>query len=485
MFFKVVSFAHLRSSVAPAAGRRPRASGWVAAAVALLVVAAVPGAAQAQDELVVRAPGLPLGISVDLTVGREEGVEVAPPAPGSLTPKSIPQTGAQPTFDDQLAQLAAAIPSFGGLFVDEKADTLFVYLTRSNARTLALVARRLRALFDIPERRTKMLKARYDWGQLKTWSDRMTTGVWSLAGVTMTDIDDRSNRLVVGVEDLRLRGALHRRLDRLSIPRDAVRIVRRPPAPEDSSLQHRHRALMSGFQISKSGGGRCTLGFIAWNPRHQKWGIVTNTHCTDTRGSLEGTRFFQHARSNTPFEGRPGTDSNEIAREVDDPAYFTGGDCPVNRRCRYSDSAFAAITSSPNPRPQFFLGYFAEADFDSPNWRGGMVEIGHEEHYPVVGRLVIKVGKTTGVTLGEVTNTCLTVNSYTNDGDTGTTMICQARADYRSDSGDSGGPVFSLSQDNGWQLAGLHWRGGGTFSPIGQVQRSGELGWLYFCTSRC
>ena len=205
---------------------------------------------------------------MNLRVGEREVVDAAPPAAGSLAPKAIAQSGPQPTFDDQLAQLAAAIPSFGGLFVDERRDTLFVYLTRSNARTLALVSRRLRALFDIPERRTKMLEARYDWGQLKTWHDRMTTGVWSVAGVTTSDIDDRSNRLVVGVEDLSLRGAVQRRLDRLRIPRAAVRVARRPRVPEDSSVQGMHSPPSGGLQISRSGGGRCTLGLVAWNPRH-------------------------------------------------------------------------------------------------------------------------------------------------------------------------------------------------------------------------
>ena len=34
--------------------------------------------------------------------------------------------------------------------------------------------------------------------------------------------------------------------------------------------------------------------------------------------------------------------ANLIGTEVADPRYFKGGDCPKSKKCRYSDSAFAA-----------------------------------------------------------------------------------------------------------------------------------------------
>lgn len=482
----VIATCRSRVDLIPSAGAGRHGS--VAGAVICVLAAVLVHAPAAPAQIICSGSDVIRGV-LSTCPTQSPGSAVRSPAPGSLGPKSIPQTGLQPTFDDQLAQLNKAVPTFGGLFVDEEADTLFIYLTRSSPAALQSVARRLRVLFDIPERRTRMLRARYDWRQLKTWHDRITSGVFSVSGVTMSDIDDRRNRLTVGVADLGVRDEVQRRLARLRIPREAVRIARRPPSAEVSSLQEVHRPLVGGLQLNMSGGGFCTLGVVAWNPRLSQWGLITNTHCTDTRGSLEGTRFFQHTRSGTLFQNRAGTDVNEIASEADDPSYFTGGDCPVNRRCRYSDSAFAAFTTFPNPQPSFQRGFIAFAAGGDPRWQGTTLDIGNEESSPIVGRVVGKVGRTSGLSISKVTDTCLTANSFIRAGDalqdTGTTLICQAKANYTSQGGDSGAPVFSRPGGGVWHLAGLNYRGDAMFSPISQIQRSDELGWLFFCTSRC
>ncbi len=76
-------------------------------------------------------------------------------------------------------------------------------------------------------------------------------------------------------------------------------------------------------------------------------------------------------------------------------------------------------------------------------------------------------------------------------------MLCQAEGRYKSAAGDSGSPVWSHERtvtrsrdEDGFvttktkvvnRVQGIHWGGGGWFSPISEVQRSGELGLLLFC----
>lgn len=82
------------------------------------------------------------------------------------------------------------------------------------------------------------------------------------------------------------------------------------------------------------------------------------------------------------------------------------------------------------------------------------------------GQQVEKIGRTTGLTRGSVTQTCVHVNAA----GTNITRLCQWLADYTSAAGDSGAPVVAVQTDTIRTLRGIHWGGGGTtrvFSPIG------------------
>src|SRR5204863_9759371 len=79
------------------------------------------------------------------------------------------------------------------------------------------------------------------------------------------------------------------------------------------------------WRIDTQLAGICTLGYIA--KRGAATGLVTNRHCTNVEGTVDGTHYRQGGLFD-PF----------AAIEISDPAIFTGGDCPEGRRCRFSDS---------------------------------------------------------------------------------------------------------------------------------------------------
>jgi hypothetical protein len=100
----------------------------------------------------------------------------------------------------------------------------------------------------------------------------------------------------------------------------------------------------------------------------------------------------------------------------------------------------------------------------------------------VVGQSVTKVGRTTGRTVGTVSQTCVNTNV---SGST-ITQLCQTFANYGNGGGDSGSPVFRITTLPSVILSGINWGGNGTisvFSPITQIQQ--ELGALNTCAGSC
>ncbi len=133
--------------------------------------------------------------------------------------------------------------------------------------------------------------------------------------------------------------------------------------------------------------------------------------------------------------------------------------------CRYSDAALiqfdAGVTNN--------LGYLAKTVEDG---FGGLAIVGSrtipvDGSSAMQGASIAKVGRTTGYSSGVVTAHCVDVPQFEAVNgvavDTNRDMRCQDQADYYAEPGDSGSPVFSLTND-GW-LLGLHW--GTSFSIRG------------------
>ena len=201
-------------------------------------------------------------------------------------------------------------------------------------------------------------------------------------------------------------------------------------------------------------------------------GVVTASHCTNTQGGVESTIFYQPTKLS----------SNRIGVETIDPAYWTGSPCPSGNRCRYSDSAFAALDGTVS----YGRGYIARTtglgsvtiDANNPRFR-----ISADLYWPNAGVTVEKMGKTTGWTRGTIDRTCANIGSG------GITFICQYRATASVQGGDSGSPVFRITNSpssGDVDLVGIaHSRdanGTAWFSVMGTMTYSNELGSLTDCS---
>ncbi len=245
-----------------------------------------------------------------------------------------------------------------------------------------------------------------------------------------------------------------------------MRIEAAAPVTPMSSLNDFHRPLVGGLQINLNI-GNCTLGFNA--VRKGVSGFITNSHCTNTQGGIEGTVYYQPDQSSA---------ANRIGVEAVDPVYFKGGICPPNRRCRYSDTAFAKRDNGVSAS----LGFIAKSDpSPSTGWNGDLYRITAKSD-AIVGQFVEKVGRTMGRSGANVDATCrnFVVNTTAN-----VFLLCQTTAQLFPLGGDSGSPVFTPNGSDvtvrGELWGGSASTGQGVFAPITSIQRSTEMGPISIC----
>jgi hypothetical protein len=290
------------------------------------------------------------------------------------------------------------------------------------------------------------------------------TGMLRYAGtcsdeqIAFTDIDERANRIAIGVSTVQSIAYLRERARIIGVPSEAVVFEVAQPARWRYSLQTRSRPTVSGLQISPTSSnlGACTLG--------------ANARYRDGSGTFDGERYFitaAHCTTNIGVNdgiqvGQP-TIAHTIGIEVIDPPYFTNASnsaCPVNFNCRYSDAALFqyddSVTYKFAQRPTTLnnndtIPYMATSQIKYQDgqlypWNGAIYN----------GLSVYKIGRSTGTTLGDILRTCIDQTVF-NPFATNIKMLCQMVADFHDDDGDSGAPVYYNSPSQGITLMGIHW----------------------------
>ena len=301
------------------------------------------------------------------------------------------------------------------------------------------------------------------------WLAQATPIVLDLPGTVFADHDEANNRLVFGVQHGASRVGIQRAMLALGVPAAEFVIVEAEPIFQVATLRERWRPTQGGIQIH-FGGFLCTMGF---NVDHSGGrSFITNSHCTDRQGGVEGTQYFQPTST---------VDPTVIATEVADPTYFRGGICPKGKKCRWSDASRAlysgsvastrgaiAKTSGPNNGSLTVTGSFSVTSQDNSTTNFGS------------GTTVNKVGRTTGWTQGNVTQSCV----HTGVSGSNIVQLCQTFVQNPGGAtlvggGDSGSGVFRITSGDNVQLVGILWGGSGdgklfVFSPLSQIQN--EIG---------
>jgi len=405
-------------------------------------------------------------------------------------------------MDEKLLETARRLPGFGGLYFDDSGN-LNVYLVEDVSKLQGdkLKARQnqvQKVLVDVFGReilsqgrtqrdleatqatsegpaKIKLIRADFNTIQLARWRDE-ANGVLEVPGVVFTDLDERRNRIKIGIAPGTSRKQAQALLKEKGIPTEAVLFEETQPVRFHASLRDHVRPMPGGVQVEADTGAFsykiCTMGFNVI--RSGVSGFITNSHCTTTQGGSENTDFHQ---PNDPLF----SEGNKVGDETADPEYFVGGLCPAGRRCRFSDSAFIDYSVGRGSNIARTTGWNnGSLTISSTNTR---LRIVGELSTWIDGSELDKIGRTTGWSFGRVNGTCQNINVA----DTNVTLFCQHRVNRiaggthrMSDNGDSGSPVFRWLGTT-VMLSGILWGGPDdgssfVFSPIDQIEQ--ELGAL-------
>lgn len=399
------------------------------------------------------------------------------------------------THDDLLLDVANLVPEFGGKFISEDGDILYVHVTEGSEETLDAehLKRAIEGSFTTRvtrDRELRLIPAKYSMHQLHEWYTHMQDEVWRNPNVVMTDLQEAENRIEVGVDNVDAVSAIEATVAALGVPNDAILVeVRERLVLESHTLQDRATGgvMEGGYQISSKYEdeqgrtilGNCTLGFNVFRSRGNSGeaGFINAGHCTEDSwdGGVDHTKFYQPDTTDS---------ANLIGKEKIDPPFSSGlTGCPSGKVCRWSDSAFVGFTPG-----DWTFGRIAKTGYNRTS-------VNHDAKFRIVkdigsisvGDVVSKVGRTTGWTNATVDKTC-TIYDY--EADLNRHLLCQATATMRNsktDGGDSGAPVFIITNSpstNDVELVGIHISGGPdkdkdgnvigwfvAFSPIGGVYR--------------
>lgn len=362
------------------------------------------------------------------------------------------------SLDAEFAAIAERYPGFGGLYYDQEGRP-HVYLKDMN----------LASIFYSLGDDVQIHRGDYDFRELLDWRLSARAPVFEVPGAVTLDVDERSNRVRIGVDRASAKKTIARiraSLDAAGIPREAVIFEARDPIFFAQTLRDQIRPVPGGVQIRFSN-FLCTLG---WNAsRGGVSGFVTNSHCTDKQGGV--------SRRNPTLYYQP---LNQVAGEFIgtervDPKYFKRKNgCPRGSSCRFSDSAWAEY-DAPSLSDDGKIAQTASCGQFS-----GSLDIVGEHNIngfatgnSPVGTIVTKVGRTTGCTTGPVDESAVDVGVSGSN----IVLLSQDIVIAGVGGGDSGSPVFSES--GSVTLRGILWGGNGAgtlfvYSPYSAVQS--ELG---------
>lgn len=358
------------------------------------------------------------------------------------------------TFDELMLGLTASAPGFAGLYVDTTGQMVVLSVASSDPLQSEDAVREWFAQTrrDLPVS-VRRQQAERSFAQL--FNTRRTLNPFAQSGVNYVDIDEKLNRVVIGVDAPRDSVAMLAHASRQGVAASeiVVRIMRRPiPSTE---LWDYIRPLQGGIAITtRDGFGNfvgSSIGVIARFPGDGSRYAVTCSHCTPQLfGMPNPSELFQ------PDWTLP--DSLVGVEAVDPSPSFGPPNCDPYTVCRQSDAALFYLYNSSNP---FTIAHTTWVSV-TPGAKGSTTlatpsfDVTGVVPYSnlLVGQGLNHVGRTTGWSAGSITNTCVDRN------ESGVVVRCNMIMQATAGQGDSGSPVFQwYGGSTGWSAnaAGIVW----------------------------
>lgn len=296
---------------------------------------------------------------------------------------------------------------------------------------------------------------RYSFAELRSWADQLQD--MSRGDVLSLGVAPELNAIRVRVESSAGVERMRSFVAAAGIPANAVDIATGTRArPTTNYLDTQLAYHIGGQAIEVVGtygsnyfyGAYCSMGFTANLPTDSARYFITNSHCTNNLGIMDGS-----------VNAITFVNSDTIADEAIDPppvscVYNTGG-------CRYSETALARFRPAYSPlRGEVFMTTFTGSGRTSVDT--GSKEIAYDPMYvggdvtpwgSMVGAYVDHLGWKTGWTTGPILEICAYTNYPSSTSSPG--LLCQNKMGTYDDFGDSGGPVFQRTGQ--YDLYGRVW----------------------------
>ncbi len=349
--------------------------------------------------------------------------------------------------------LASRIPEFGGAFIDER-GILKVYLTNSSATLAArlLIQDQLRAQRR-PQLRFQFIPGTYSYARLESFIEVLLPFLGP-SGTAYVWIDERRNRLRIGVATQIARARLTGAITQLNIPLGAIIIedAKYPVALSQRNLNDQVRPLLGGLEVGVIGRPGTLAAIVKL--QGQTYALVSS-HVADPTGN-----------GGIGYETKQNAFTTRIGTVAVNPAFTSSPNgCPTGGRCRYSDAALvlldtgASYSFSSIAAPIGGPSYTGEGprDFDTaapmqlasdpvscPNNSPCTID-----WYP--GDSATKVGKTTGWTGGKYIGMATYIQAVD-----GLYRLENILVEGLALGGDSGAPIVSKARD---KISGILWGG--------------------------
>jgi len=353
------------------------------------------------------------------------------------------------TFDDELHDIALQVPGFAGLYLDNEGALVILGAGVSDTASMVNAVRSVTSSSGLdltsPSKTQSAVfrSVSHDFRSLVEWKRLLREHAWT-SGIVFVDIDEVGNVLRVGVENADVQQRVRAQLISLGVPAQGLVVDVSGRAVPEADLTDKFRPIPAGV-LSTSAFGGCTVGFNV--STEIGLGYVLSSHCGWRFGNLQdGTVFSQNSGP-----------SNVVGIEAADPELDPCSQAAAG--CRYSDAAFIVYDSASLGEH----GLIART-----LWLGSKTINTSHPRFTIntpsyaflpVGATVNKMGQTTGWTQGTVLSSCIDVEwTVRSQGAPLTTyLLCQFGANYGSDGGDSGAPVFSWNGSSASvDLRGLH-----------------------------
>lgn len=380
------------------------------------------------------------------------------------------------TLDDVFEAIDRDAPGFGGLYLDEGQNPV-IAITSGASRAAAEAAVRTH-MGRMPGRAgggVQYVTVAYRFSDLRRWLTEFVA-TWRRDGITMVDVNERRNRIVIGVRDGAVRAAILEEIARSEVPIEAVNVDIRSGPITLSTLQDLSRPVVGGLRIqilnwSSQIGHECTLGFNVKLPGDTALYGVTNSHCTSVQGNVSNDSYYQpHNIDSYP---------NRLGVEYADPSYVAMPNepqCFYQHLCRSADAALIRYDTASQgawgkiARPTSY-GYGGQGINLTRDTVDFALTGEADTTVLVSGQWVSKVGRTTGWTAGQIDESCV-----------GTTVglvggnylgyLCQynvydfmnaGRGNFVA-GGDSGSPAFITVYSEDDVYGGVNWLAGIVFA---------------------